>query len=114
MNEFGQLAVLIDGNDDYFYYYQLDEERLVRVTEDGEARINAYWDGDILTEDMIWLTINRGVEIEYMDADLVEVYLSDPDYKEIFEDEHCKDQIFKMLYNYKIRRARNDTTRVLK
>lgn len=77
MNEFGQIAVLVDSNNDYFYYYQLDEERVVRITEDGVARINAYWDIDILTEDMLYLADDRDFTIEYLDDGVLTYFLEE-------------------------------------
>lgn len=102
MDEFGRIAVLVDGNDDHFYYYQLDEERVVRVTEDGVAEINPYWDIDVLTEDLEWLMKDRGYYIEYMDDDIVDYYLENKDnFDEIVTDEKLLQRIKCELKKYK-------------
>lgn len=91
MDDLGRIAVLIDGNDDYFYYYQLTEERVVRVTEDGVAVFNAYWEEDVLTEDLEWLMKERGFEIEYMDDYIVDLYLNDDEFEERFSNKVIKE-----------------------
>lgn len=102
MDEYGRIAVLVDGNDDYFYYYQLDEERVVRVTEDGIAQINPYWDIDVLTEDLEWLMKDRGYHIEYMDDDIVDYYLENKDnFDEFVTDKKLLQRIKFELKKYK-------------
>ena len=102
MDDLGRIAVLIDGNDDYFYYYQLTEERVVRVTEDGIAQINPYWDIDVLTEDLEWLMKDRGYHIEYMDDDIVDYYLENKDnFDEFVTDKKLLQRIKFELKKYK-------------
>ena len=107
MDNYGRIAVLVDSNDDYFYYYQLDEERVVRITEDGVAKINAYWDIDVLTDDLDWIMKERGFEVEYMDDDLLDFYINDED---LISDTFNDIEIFKKVVDElkKYKETKND------
>lgn len=100
-----KLATLTDGRNlfDYFEINEDDEPTTMRIDANGDRRINAYWEDDILTDDLA----NMDIVYFNKDWDFLEYYLNEKDIHEIwdirFEDDGTKyssKEVVENLKNY--------------
>lgn len=106
MDAYGRITVLLDGNDDYFYYYQLNDEQVFRACEDGEMAMNPTWDVDILIEDLDYLARTRGFDIEYMDDTIIKYLREEEDYFETYSGVY--EYVFERIDEYEKRSKGNN------
>lgn len=93
MNEDGQIAILTNGDHDYYYY--IFKELVIRVDDELRSlHANPEFEYDILTEDL------QKMDIIYLSDRMVHLYLTEDDFDDCF-DSSTKTKICKYFFDRK-------------
>lgn len=84
MDCYGRIAVLSD-NDNIYYYYSTEDGEVLRVSDGDEAKKNASWDMDILSEDLM----KDDTQIDFLCDDIVDFILTDQEARNMYGDTYA-------------------------